>query len=69
MNLEELKMQIRRVEADGVEELMDAVFARKRELFPDWDIVYIALPKNNWKERRRTLEMVLKMEERFQKES
>lgn len=69
MELDEMIIQISRVDTDEIQKLINAVFARKRELYPDWDIVYMALPKDNWEERKRTLDMVLKLEEQFQQES
>ena len=47
---DELLKQIGKMDADTIEKLTDAVFERKRELFPQWDIVYLTLPKNNWEE-------------------
>lgn len=65
---DELLKQIGKMDADTIEKLTDAVFERKRELFPQWDIVYLAMPKNNWEERKRILDMANQLEERFQKE-
>lgn len=66
---DELIKQIGKMDADTIEKLTDAVFERKRELFPQWDIVYLAMPKNNWEERKRILDMANQLEERFRKES
>ena len=66
---DELLKQIGKMDADTIEKLTDAVFERKRELFPQWDIVYLAMPKNNWEERKRILDMANQLEERFRKES
>ena len=46
---------------EDVDEILDAVFARRRELFPDWDMIYFALPKNNPKERKMLLEQALEV--------
>lgn len=66
---DELIKQIGKMDADTIEKLTDVVFERKRELFPQWDIVYLTLPKNNWEERKRILDMANQLEERFRKES
>ena len=43
-----------------------AVYQRKEELFPDWEIVYIALPKNDRKKRCEYLEWMLRTEKENQ---
>ena len=50
---EELKRQISKADSAQIDGLMDAVFARKRELYPQWDIQYVALPKDDWDEREK----------------
>ena len=52
---------ISRAGAETVDQILDAAFKRRRELFPDWDMIYFALPKNNPKERKMILEQVLDM--------
>ena len=65
---EELKRQISKADSAQIDGLMDAVFARKRELYPQWDIQYVALPKDDWDEREKILKYALAMEERFRKQ-
>ena len=65
MGVEDIKQQISKADSAQIDILMDAVFARKRELYPQWDIQYMALPKDDWEERKRILEFALEMEERF----
>ena len=45
-------------ELDGI---LNAVFQRRRKLFPDWDMIYFALPKNDPAERKRLLEQALEV--------
>lgn len=67
MNMEEVVKEINRADAVLTDILMDAVFARKRQLFPDWEICYIALPKEDREERENTLKMLLELEQKAQK--
>jgi hypothetical protein len=69
MSVEELRKQIRKADREQIDILLEAAFARKRELYPQWDIQYMALPKDDWEERRRILEFALEMEARFRRES
>lgn len=49
----------------GVDDILDAAVKRKEALFPGWDIAYIALPQNDWEERKETLEKLLEWEESY----
>ena len=69
MSVEELKKQISNADSAQIDILLEAAFARKRELYPQWDIQYMALPKDDWEERRKIMEFMLEMEARFRKES
>ena len=69
MELEELLIRISKMEPESLEVILNAAFERKRELYPDWDIIYLALPKEDWQERKRTLTMALNFEERFRQKS
>lgn len=69
MSVEELRRQINNADSAQIDSILEAAFARKRELYPQWDIQYMALPKDDWEERRRILEFALEMEARFRKES
>ena len=42
-----------------IHEIMEAVSARYQNAFPDWDVVYIALPKNDTEARKRILDYAL----------
>ena len=69
MSMEELQRQIRNADSTQIDILLEAAFARKRELYPQWDIQYMALPRDDWEERRKILDYVLKMETQFRMES
>ena len=64
MCMETVLSRIEKANAEEIEQILDAAFARKERLFPDWEIDYIALPRRDWEERQRILEYILKMEKR-----
>ena len=68
MSVEELRRQISNADIAQIDIILEAAFARKRELYPQWDIQYMALPKDDWEERRKILEFALEMEKRFREE-
>ena len=68
MDLEEIVKEIRDADGTQIDILLDEVFYRKRTLYPQWDLSYLALPKNDWVERRRILETILRMESEMQEE-
>ena len=45
--------------AFDIEDILCAAIERKRQLFPDWDILYLAVQKNNESERKLTLDCIL----------
>lgn len=55
---------IRSADADDLERILTAALERKRQMFPQWDIIYLALPKYDEAERVATLEFVRKWTDR-----
>ena len=47
-----------------VDEYLMAAMDRKRELYPDWELIYMAIPKNNEEDRRATIRFIVDMLER-----
>lgn len=47
-----------------IDEAMRALIARKRELYTDWELIYMAIPKNNEEDRRATIRFIIDMLER-----
>lgn len=45
--LEQVLHEIRRADAKEIDELLDAVLERRRQLYPDWEMFYMAAPKQN----------------------
>ena len=61
MGLEDLLKEIECADAEKVEDIISAAFKRKRELYPQWDLIYLAMPKNKPEERKATLEYFWKL--------
>ena len=47
-----------------IDEAMRALIARKQELYTDWELIYMAIPKNNEEDRRATIRFIIDMLER-----
>lgn len=45
-------------EIDGI---LHVALERKRELYPEWDIYYVAVPKEEGETRQKTLESILRI--------
>ncbi len=54
--------------AAEVDAIFEASFDRKRELYPQWDLFYFAMPREEGEERRRTIAWVQKDLQDMQKE-
>ena len=52
-----------------IDELLDAVLERKRELYPQWEINYLAIPKGDCQEQKQTLAWMFSVMERQDKGS
>lgn len=39
-----------------INDILDTVIRRYRQVYPDWDIVFLSLPTSNLEERRRILQ-------------
>ena len=51
--------RIKRADDLEIVEIMNAVRTRYKTFYPDWEVLYIACPKNDSKERQKTLELIL----------
>lgn len=60
MEVQQVLNYIRQAEPGEIGDILEAAVARKRELYPEWEMVYLALPKNDPEERKRTLDWVWK---------
>ena len=52
---------IENADEEMVDCIIELAFQRRRKLFPDWDMIYFALPKNDPAERKRLLEQSLEV--------
>ena len=51
MQLDEMVRKIGAADSEMIDMILDAAMNRKRELYPEWEMVYLALPKNDPQER------------------
>lgn len=58
MEFDHVLQYIRKMNALEIDQAMNALISRKRELYTDWEIFYLAIPKNDPAQRRQTLEML-----------
>ena len=58
--LDELVEKIVAADEEDIEHILTATIERKRELYPTWEITYLALPKDHIDERLQTLEFIRK---------
>lgn len=65
MDIAEIVVQIQKMDASQVDTVLDAAMERRGILFPEWDMTYVALPKNDWDDRKQTLEYLLAIESKI----
>ena len=58
--LTELFKTIQSADASDIDDILHIAIERKRYLFPDWDILYLAVPKNDKEAQSKTLEYIQK---------
>lgn len=56
--MDEVFMKIEEAGLEEIDELLSAALDRKRELFPEWEIVYLAMPKKDTQQWKRILDQV-----------
>ena len=61
MELDAVLSFIEKADENMVNCILDAVFDRRSELFPAWETVYFALPRNDKEERIRLARQALDM--------
>ena len=58
-----MKAILERIDAATVSEIdwiINVALERKRELYPEWDIYYAAVPKKAGEERRRAVQSIMR---------
>lgn len=58
--IESMLQRIRQLDASQLEPILMAALDRKRELFPQWDILYITMPKDDPIQRSLIAECVIR---------
>lgn len=53
--------RITQAEAGEIQEYVTAAFNRYRQLYPEWDITYMAIPKNDLEDRQRTIQYIIEI--------
>ena len=61
MDTEKLLSQIHQADGAALDDIAKALTDRYNTLFPDHEILYLALPKDDPKERKRLLKLIQKM--------
>lgn len=56
--MDEILMKIENAELGEIDELLGASMDRKRELFPEWEILYLAMPKYDSQRWKQILDQV-----------
>ncbi len=56
--MDEVYMKIEEAGVEEIDELLSAAIDRKRELFPEWEILYLALPKRDTQKWQEILNQV-----------
>jgi len=59
VSLEDVLNHIETADDYEINEIIDAVRKRFSVAFPDWDVFYLACPKNDPAQRQQTLETIL----------
>lgn len=54
--LEDVLTKIGQLEEGEIGEAAQAVIRRYGKLFPDWEVIYFALPRGNAEQRRKNLQ-------------
>ena len=58
--MEEIVNYIQNASAAEIDIIMEEVFKRKRKLYPDWDIQYLAVPLEDREDRQKTLAFAIR---------
>ena len=69
MDLNHVLEYIQTMDAKELELAMDALEARKRQLYTDWEICYMAIPKSNQQQRSQTIRYIMDMLQKMDAES
>jgi len=57
--MEAIQERIKRADLQELDTLVGAIEERYRVLAPDWEVVYLALPKKDLKARKNNIELAM----------
>lgn len=63
MNVDKMNRAIAAAKESELAEMVRVILRRYSELFPEWDVVFLGLPKDDPAERRRVLEGACRLAE------
>lgn len=66
MQMDELIRAIERVDSENIQDLLDKVLARYRQLHEDYTLVLISLPKGDPEEYERKLNKTMELLRKYQ---
>ena len=66
MTTKQIEEIVRQVTAEEIDVYVKCAIDRYRELFSDWEIFYMAIPKGDPKERAQTIQYIIEMLQKMQ---
>ena len=66
MKLEDVMEYIKGMNAEEIDLTMHALMDRKREIYADWEMLYMAIPKKDPAERKQTILYIIEMLQKMQ---
>ena len=61
MILDDILQYIHQADDDEINQIIDALTARYKRVYPGWEVIFAALPLNDMERRRTMLEQALKV--------
>ena len=66
MKFEDVMEYIKGMNAEELDLMMHTLLDRKREIFADWEMLYMAIPKKDPAERKQTILYIIEMLQKMQ---
>ena len=66
MKFENVMEYIKNMNAGEIDLAMHALIERKREIYADWEMVYMAIPKEDPVERAQSIQYLIQMLQKMQ---
>ena len=68
MTLRQIEKIVGQVNKEDIDLYVKCALDRYRELFPDWEMFYMAIPKKDPKDRAQTIQYLIEMLQKMQAE-